>query len=77
MNKKYRYAIAIVGEVPARNRSQAYMLVQMGFAVVGRLLNSSHDIAIEIEEIESDSESEATDPANELFKEGKGVFLDG
>lgn len=70
--RKFRFAIAIVGVIPARNRSQAYMLIQMGFALVGRLLGLQPEIAITIEEIHSDKDEAESSLARLLFEGREG-----
>lgn len=67
-DKKFRFVIAIVGELPARNRAQAYMIVQMGFALVGRLMGLKPEVAVKVEEIVPVEESTASNLADELFK---------
>jgi len=51
MTKKFKFAHVIVGEVPARNRSQAYMLVQMSISIASRLLNSPCKISLKVAEM--------------------------
>lgn len=69
---KFRYVIAVVGEIPARNHSAAYMLVYMGFSLVGRLLAFPYDLAVKVEKVVGGDKS-ADDLAGELLNGKEGV----
>lgn len=68
MPRKFRYVIVITGDLPARNRAQAYNIVRMGFTLVARLLESPNDIAIRIEEITEEAPEEDKGLALQLFR---------
>lgn len=49
----YKYVAVITGILRGRNRANAYLQAAMGINLSMRLLQTPHDIAIEVEEIET------------------------
>lgn len=53
MTKTYKYVTVITGIVHGRNRANAYIQAAMGVNLSARLLQTPHDIAIEVREVKS------------------------
>lgn len=48
---RFKFAHVIVGEVPARNKAQAYMIVQMSVSIASRLLGNPCDVSVNVVEM--------------------------
>lgn len=60
---KYKFAHIVVGEVPARSKAQAYMIVQMSISIASRLLSNPCDVSVNIVEM-TEQEAEGTERIN-------------